>query len=417
MVPAGEFYDELETRPAEERERALSSALPAQVAHAKQNAPYFARALKDVDPSAVADRAALAGLPVTRKSELAALQEKDPPLAGMTAVPPGQLLRVFQSPGPTYDAEGAGVDTWRTARAFFAAGFRAGDIVHNAFAYHFTPAGVMLETGAQALGCAVFPAGTGQTEMQVRAITHIRPAGYAGTPSFLKIILEKGREMGADLSSMTKALVGGEALPPSLRDDIQGHGVTVSQCYATADLGLVAYESEAAQGSVNEGLIVDEGVIVEIVRPGTGSPVADGEVGEVVVTTFSKAYPLIRFATGDLSAVMAGPSPCGRTNMRLKGWMGRADQTTKVKGMFVHPAQVADVLKRHPAIGKARLVVETEDGRDAMTLLCEAADDTDADTIANTLQAVCKVRGRVERVAPGSLPNDGKVIEDRRSYE
>ncbi len=407
-----EYYDDLETRPAEEREGALFSALPAQVAHAKKNAPYFAQALKDVEPSAVVDRAALARLPVTRKSELTALQEKDPPLAGMTAVAPGKLRRIFQSPGPTYDAEGAEVDYWRTARAFFAAGFRAGDIVHNAFAYHFTPAGAMLETGAQAVGCAVFPAGTGQTEMQVRAMTHIRPAGYAGTPSFLKIILEKGREMGADLSSLTKALVTAEALPPSLRDDIEGYGVHVRQCYASADLGLIAYESEAA-----EGLIVDEGVIVEIVRPGTGSPVADGEVGEVVVTPFTQAYPLIRFATGDLSAVLAGPSPCGRTNMRLKGWMGRADQTTKVKGMFVHPAQVADVLKRHPSIAKARLVVETEDGHDAMTLLCEVAGDTDTGAIAETLQAVCKVRGRVERVAPGSLPNDGKVIEDRRSYE
>lgn len=412
MSSSREFYDDLETRPAEEREQAQFTALPAQVAHARTNTPYFSKLLSAVDPAAVTDREALAVLPITRKSDLSEFQKKSLPLAGMTSVPAGQLHRIFQSPGPTYDAEGAVPDYWRLARAFFAAGFRAGDIVHNAFAYHFTPAGVMVETAAHALGCAVFPAGTGQTELQVRAIADVRPTGYGGTPSFLKIILEKGREMGEDLSSMTKAVVAGEALPPSLREDIRSFGVNVLQCYAIADVGLVAYESGAL-----DGLIVDEGVIVEIVRPGTSEPVPDGDVGEVVVTTFSQAYPLIRFATGDLSAVLAGESPCGRTNMRLKGWLGRADQSTKVRGMFVHPAQVAEVLKRHPAITKARLVVTTEDGRDEMTLHCETKGEPDTDAITETVQAVCKLRGRVALVPTGSLANDGKVIEDARAYD
>jgi phenylacetate-CoA ligase len=319
-------------------------------------------------------------------------------------------MRVFQSPGPIYDVEGHGRDYWRTARAFHAAGFRAGEVVHNAFAYHLTPAGSMVESGAHAIGCAVFPAGTGNTDLQVRAIADVRPTCYAGTPSFLKILLDKGRETGADLSSLKKAAVAGEALPPSLRAELNGLGVDVLQWYATADLGLIAYESPAMAG-----LIVDEGVIVEIVRPGTGDPVPDGEVGEVVVTTFSRDYPLIRFATGDLSAVLPGASPCGRTNMRLKGWLGRADQTTKVKGMFVHPEQVADVVKRHPEIRKARLVVSQEGGVDVMTLHCETH-AVNAVAVAETLAAVCKLKGKVELTAPGTLPNDGKVIDDIRSY-
>ncbi len=411
---AGEpnHYDDLETRSADQRETELSAALSRQVAHAKANAPYFSKLLADVDPAAVDSRQALAGLPVTRKSDLHDLQAGDLPFGGLTAVAPGKLRRIFQSPGPLYDPEGFGPDSWRTARAFHAAGFRAGDIIHNTFAYHLTPAGVMIETGAHALGCAVIPAGVGQTEQQVLAISNIRPRGYAGTPSFLKIILEKGREMGADLSSLKKASVAAEPLPPPLRDEIAGYGIDVLQWYGTADLGLIAYETPDP-----DGMTVDEGVIVEIVRPGTGDPVSEGEVGEVVVTTFNAAYPLIRFATGDLSAVLAGTSPCGRTNMRLKGWMGRADQSTKVKGMFVHPSQVAQLVKRHPEITRARLVVDQVDGRDIMTLHCEAPGDADADAIAETLQAVFKLKGRVELARPDSLANDGKVIDDRRSYD
>ncbi|MBM3564551.1 MAG: phenylacetate--CoA ligase [Alphaproteobacteria bacterium] len=404
-------YDSLETRAPEARERDQFARLAAHIAQAKANAPYFTRLLKDVNPGDVRTRADLARLPVTRKSSLVELQKAAPPLGGLTAVPLGKLARIFQSPGPTYDPEGYGKDWWRLARALYAAGFRQGDVLHNTFAYHFTPAGVMLESGAHALGCAVVPAGTGQTELQVRAIGDIRPTGYAGTPSFLKIILEKAREMGADVSSLKRALVAGEALPPQLRADLSAFGVDVYQCYATADLGLIGYESEA-----RDGLIVDEGLIVEIVRPGTGDPVQSGEVGEVVVTLFSAEYPLIRFATGDLSAALPNPSPCGRTNMRLKGWLGRADQTTKVRGMFVHPAQIADVLKRHPEIKKARLVVDQENGKDAMTLLAECTVPPAglADQIAETIQAVCKLRGAVSFVALGNLPNDGKVIEDRR---
>ncbi len=405
-------YDSLETRAPEVREREQFAKLAAHIGHAKANAPYFAALLRDVNPAEIKDRAALAKLPVTRKSALVELQKAAPPLGGLIAVPPGKLARIFQSPGPTYDPEGFGADWWRLARALHAAGFRAGDILHNTFSYHFTPAGVMLESGAHALGCAVVPAGVGQTEMQVRAIADIRPAGYAGTPSFLKIILEKGRETGADLSSLKRALVAGEALPPQLRADISAFGIDLYQCYATADLGSIGYESET-----KEGFIVDEGLIVEIVRPGTGDPVAPGEVGEVLATLFSPEYPLIRFATGDLSAVLPAPSPCGRTNMRLKGWMGRADQTTKVRGMFVHPAQIADVLKHHPEIEKSRLVVDHDNaGKDTMTLRveCAGAPAGLSEKIAETIQAVCKLRGQVAFVAPGELPNDGRVIEDKR---
>jgi len=404
-----DYYDDLETRDAGAREAAQFADLRSQIVNARENAPYFANSLASVDVEVITDRTALASLPVVRKSDLLDFQAGDPPFGGLAAEAPGNLARIFQSPGPIYDTEGYGRDPWRTARAFYAAGFRAGEVVHNTFAYHLTPAGVMVETGAHAIGCAVIPAGTGNTELQVRAIADIRPAGYAGTPSFLKALLEKGAEQGTDLSSLTKAAVAGEALPPSLRAEIAGMGVAVVQWYGTADLGLIAYESAGG-----EGLIVDEGVIVEIVRPGTGDPVAEGEVGEVVVTTSNRTYPLVRFATGDLSAVMTGTSPCGRTNVRLKGWMGRADQTTKVKGMFVHPSQVADVVKRHPEVARARLVVDQEDGKDVMTLMCETA-ESDTQAIADTLQAVTKMRGRVEVATPGSLPNDGKVIDDVRS--
>jgi phenylacetate-CoA ligase len=411
LASSGRYYDSLETRDSELREREQFTRLADHIRHAKTNAPYFARLLKDVDGTQVRDRAGLARLPITRKSDLVALQKADLPLGGLIAVKPGRLARIYQSPGPTYDPEGFGADWWRTARALFAAGFRQGDIVHNTFAYHFTPAGAMLEAGAHALGCAVVPAGGGQTELQVRAIADIRPTGYTGTPSFLKIILEKGRELSADLTSLKRALVAAEALPPALRAELSRDGLDVYQCYASADLGLIGYESEA-----KEGFIVDEGLIVEIVRPGTGDPVAAGEVGEVVATLFNVEYPLIRFATGDLSALLPGISPCGRTGPRLEGWLGRADQTTKVRGMFVHPAQIADVLKRYPEIKKARLIVSQEDGKDMMTLRVEA-DHTPAglgERIAETLQAICKLRGQVAFVRPGSLANDGRVIEDAR---
>jgi phenylacetate-CoA ligase len=410
----GDFYDDLETRSPDQRERDLFAALPGHIRNAKENAPYFTDLLADVDADAITDRAALAGVPVTRKSDLVEIQNAGNPLGGLTAVPHRSLARIFQSPGPTYDAEGFGSDWWGTARALYAAGFRKGDIVHNAFAYHFTPAGVMLESGAHALGCAVVPAGAGNTELQVQAIHDIMPDGYVGTPSFLKIILEKADEMGKDTSSLTKACVGGEAFLPPLREAFEAHGIAGVQVYASADLGCIAYESPA-----REGLTVEERLLIEIVRPGTGDPVPEGEVGEVVATLFVPEYPLIRFATGDLSAVLAGPSPCGRTNMRLKGWMGRADQTTKVKGMFVHPAQVAEVVKRHGEIIKACLVVNQEDGVDVMTLTCETdgAGDGFADAVADSIQAVCKLKGRVALVEAGGLANDGKVIEDLRQYD
>jgi phenylacetate-CoA ligase len=405
------FYDELETRRPESREAAQFALLSVQLAHAREHSPYYRTLLRNVDPDQVRNRETLAKLPLTRKSDLIDLQKGEPPLGGLAAVPPGRLRRVFQSPGPIYDAEGHDPDYWRTARAFHAAGFRAGEVVHNAFSYHLTPAGAMVEAGAHALGCAVFPAGTGNTDLQVRAMRDIRPACYAGTPSYLRILLDRARDSGTDVSSLTKASVAGEALPASLRAELHSRGIAVRQWYATADLGLIAYES-----SEPTGLIVDEGVIVEVVRPGTGDPVPAGEVGEVVVTTFSREYPLVRFATGDLSAVLPGTSPCGRTSMRLKGWLGRADQTTKVRGMFVHPAQVAEIVRRHPEIARARLVVNQENGTDIMVLRCEAH-GLDAGVVGETVQAVCKLRSRVESVPIGSLPNDGKVIEDNRKYD
>jgi phenylacetate-CoA ligase len=408
------FYDTLETRSPAEREAAQFAALPRQIANAKKAAAAFARILKGVDSRDVTSREALAKIPVLRKSELLERQKSDPPFGGLAAIPAAEAGRIFASPGPIYEPEGTGDDYWRIARALFAAGVRAGELIHNTFAYHFTPAGAMLESGARALGCPVVPAGVGQTELQVQAIAHLRPAAYVGTPSFLNIILDKAKEMKADVSSLSKGLVSGEALPPSLRVQLKDRGVDVVQCYASADLGLIAYESEA-----KEGLIIDEGVIVEILRPGTGNPVPEGEVGEVVVTTFTPEYPLIRFATGDLSAVLSGISPCGRTNMRIKGWMGRADQTTKVKGMFVHPSQIAAVVDRHGEVTRARLVVESVDNQDVMTLHCEASlrDARLVEAISSTIREVCKLRGEVKLVEPGSLPNDGKVIDDTRTYE
>src|SRR5262245_22309937 len=407
-----EHYDSLETRSADEREKALANALPAQIAHAKANAPFFGDWLKDVDPAAVTNRAALAKLPVLRKGMLGAVQKKNPPMGGLLGVPLAQALHIFMSPGPIFEVDTADKDYFRGARAMYAAGFRAGDIVHNTFSYHLTPAGLMMETAARALGCIVVPGGVGQTELQLDAIEAIKPVGYVGTPSFLKILLEKGPELGKDVSSLKKAFVGAEALPPSLRQMFRDRGVSTLQSYGTADLGTIAYESPAL-----EGMIVDEGVVVEIVRPGTGDPVPEGEVGEVVVTSFNRDYPMLRFATGDLSAVLAGTSPCGRTHMRLQGWLGRADQTTKVKGMFVHPEQVAEVAKRHAGVGRVRLVVGRVGEQDVMILRAEGRDDTGLKAeLAETLQSVTKLKGEVEIVAPGSLPNDGKVIADERTY-
>jgi phenylacetate-CoA ligase len=409
-----EYFDPLETRDPEQRERDLLARLPSLLRHAKQYAPAFAELLGRVDPGEVNSRAGLAGLPVMHKSELVERQKSRPPFGGLVGDWRGRVGRVFASPGPIYEPEGRDADYWRTARALFAAGFRGGDLVHNAFSYHMTPGAWIMESGALALGCTVFPAGVGQTEQQLQAMVDLRPDGYTGTPSFLKILLDKADELGRDTSCLRKALVSGEAFLPSVRDALAARGIAGYQCYATADLGVIAYESTA-----REGLIVDEAVIVEIVRPGTGDPVAEGDVGEVVVTVFNSDYPLIRFGTGDLSAVLPGRSPCGRTNQRIKGWMGRADQTTKVKGMFVHPSQIADILKRHGEVGRARLVVDNPEGTDRMTLHCEVATVSDdlARTIAGSIREITKLRGEVRLCAPSSLPNDGKVIEDARTYQ
>ena len=408
-------YDDLETRSQEAREHALAKALPAQIDNAKQKAPAYRMLLQDVPANSVDSLAALARLPVTRKTELLRRQAEAPPFGGFAATATAELARVFASPGPIFEPEARRRDYWRMARALYAAGVRRGELIHNTFSYHFTPAGFMLESGAHALGCPVFPAGTGQTELQVQAISQLQPPCYVGTPSFLNIILDKAAELETDVSCIEKALVSGEALPPSLRQSLSERGVAVRQCYATADLGLIAYESEAM-----EGMIVDEGVVLEIVRPGTGDVLDAGEVGEVVVTTLNPDYPLIRFATGDLSAVMDGASPCGRTGVRIKGWMGRADQTTKVRGMFVHPEQVAAVLARHPQVLKGRLVVDNVDNQDLMSLRCEIAGapaDGLAAAIADSVRELCKLRGQVVFDEPGSLANDGKVIDDVRSYE
>ena len=416
------FFDLLETREPTQREAALMAALPAQVAHAKQASAALAQILAAVDPAAVNSRQALAQLPVTRKHELLERQQASRAVAGgdvfggfSTLGYGAQMPRLFASPGPIYEPEGAGRDYWRMARAIYAAGFRPGELIHNCFSYHFVPAGSMMESGAHALGCTVFAGGTGQTEQQVQAMAQLQPAGYIGTPSFLKIIVEKAAEMGVALPSVTKAMFGGEAYPPSLRDWFAARGIAGYQCYATADVGSIAFETAA-----REGLVLDEGVIVEVVRPGTGNPVVDGEVGEVLVTSLNPAYPLIRFGTGDLSAVLAGPCPTGRTNTRIKGWMGRADQTTKIRGMFVHPAQVDAIVKRFPEVAKARLVVSGEMAADAMTLRVETDCIGQAaltQQIREAIRDVTKLRGEVELLALGSLPNDGKVIEDARSYK
>jgi phenylacetate-CoA ligase len=405
-----DHYDSLETRDPAQREREQCARLPEIIVRA-MTAPGWAKHLAGIDPTSITSRKALAALPVLRKSDLATLQKEYPPFGGLNVTPPGKVKRLLMSPGPIFEPQGEGADPYGTARALFAVGFRAGDVVHNSFAYHLTPGGFIIETGAHALGCAVIPGGVGNTEQQVEAIAHYRPVGYGGTPDFLKILLDTAAKTGRDASSIKRALVSGAALPASLREELSARGVAVLQCYATAELGVIAYESSA-----REGLIVNETLILEIVRPGTGDPVADGEVGEVVVTSFNPDYPMIRLATGDLSALMPGVSPCGRTNIRIKGWMGRADQTAKVKGMFVHPRQIAEVAARYPRLKRLRLVVGRANEQDTMTLMAECATPDGAleSAVAACLHAVTKMHGLVRLVPPGSLPNDGKVIADDR---
>ena len=408
----GVFYDRLEVRSVANREKSQLTALSGFLNQAIENAPAVAEQLSGVDPASIASFEQLAAIPIMRKSELIERQQAFLPFGKLNGTPVERLGKIFISPGPIYDPEGTRPDYWRFARALYAAGFRSGDLVHNTFAYHMTPAGSMAESGARALGCPVVAAGTGQTEKQVEVIGQLRPAGYIGTPSFLKILLERAKEDGIDVSSIKKALVSGEAFPPSLAKQLdQDFSISAYQCYATADVGLIAYETCA-----REGLVIDEDIIVEIVRPGTGDPVVPGEVGEVVVTVFNPDYPLIRFATGDLSAMMTEPSPCGRTNRRLKGWMGRADQTTKIKGMFVHPKQIADIVKRHPEVAKARLVVTRPNDLDSMTLECEVDAETPAleTNISASLTTITNLKGTVALVKPGTLANDGKVIDDQR---
>ena len=414
------YYDDLEIRSPEAREGALLARLPDLVARAMRDAPGWARHLKGVDPRGVATRKALTALPVLRKSELQALQQADPPFGGLATVPPGRLGHVFMSPGPIFDPEGAGDDPWRVVRALWAAGVRPGQLLQNCFGYHLTPGAWMIDHAARKIGCAVIPAGTGQTEQQIELIRRLLPDAYVGTPSFLRIIVEKARELGVDISNLKRALLAAEALPPSLRQWFREQGLeTVLQWYGTADLGCVAYESQAM-----EGMILEEDLLLEIVRPGTGEPVPDGEVGEIVITSFNPAYPMIRFGTGDLSAVLEGSSPCGRTNVRIRGWLGRADQTTKVRGLFVHPQQVAAAVSRHGEVRRARLVVSGEMANDQMTLLCEVAGllegpaaDELAERIAQSVRDSTQLRAQVRLVPPSSLPNDGKVIEDTRKLQ
>jgi phenylacetate-CoA ligase len=425
-----DHFDALETRDPAAREKDLFARLPGAVRHA-MTAPGWARQLAGIDAASVASRAALAKLPVLRKSLFPALQKETPPFGGFNVTPPGKAKRLFMSPGPIFEPEGQGKDGTNVARALFAAGVRAGDVVHNCFSYHLTPAGLLFESGAQAIGCAVIPGGVGNTEAQLDAVAQFKPSAYVGTPDFLKVLLDTAAKTAKDASSFRRGLVTGAALPPSLRKELAERGVAVKQCYAVAEVGVIAYESDEQDSNFGAGrdakpvstfagpapgMIVSENMILEIVRPGTGDPVADGEVGEVVITSFNPDYPMIRLATGDMSAVMTGASPCGRTGTRIKGWMGRADQTTKVKGMFVRPEQIAEVLKRHPELRRVRLAVTREAEQDAMTLLaeCDGAPAGLADAVAASLQAATKLKGTVKLVAPGSLPNDGKVIADER---
>jgi phenylacetate-CoA ligase len=413
-VAPADFFDAAETRDPGEREAGLMAALPRLLAAAQRDAPAYRERLDGVRADTIDSREALAGLPLTHKSELIELQRRHRPFGGFTTVPIGQVGRVFASPGPIYEIEARRPDFFRLARALYAAGFRAGDLIHNTFSYHLTPAGAMFESAALALGCPVIPAGTGQTEQQLVTIADLRPVGYAGTPSFLKILLDRAAYSGANITSLTKALVGAEAFPAVLREEFRARGIAALQCYGTADLGLIAYETTAPDGALCSGMVVDEGVILEIVEPGSGVPVAPGEIGEVVVTTLSPEYPLIRFATGDLSALLVEPSPCGRTNQRIKGWLGRADQSAKVRGMFVHPSQIVEILKRHPAVRRGRLVIERPASADVATLMIDTDAADEAGAVAASAQAVTKLRIDVSCVACGTLPQDGKLIDDRR---
>ncbi|MFQ3455460.1 AMP-binding protein [Bradyrhizobium sp. UFLA01-814] len=405
-----DHYDALETRDPAEREAALFARLP-EVLRKAMAAPAYANLLRGTDPASITSREALAGLPVLRKSELPALHTAAPPFGGFVADTPGSFARLFTSPGPIFEPEGRQADPWRGARALFAAGFREGDVVLNTFSYHLTPGGFIFDASARALGCAVIPAGPGNTEQQFELIEAYRPVGYSGTPDFLKILLDAAATAGRDVSSIKRALVSGAAFPKSLQEEMKSRGVEAYQAFGTADLGLIAFETAA-----REGMTVNEDLILEILKPGTGDPVAPGDVGEIVVTSLDPHHPWIRLALGDLTAALPGASRCGRTNMRIKGWMGRADQTTKVKGMFVRPEQIAEIGKRHPELGRLRLVVTRAGEADAMTLRAECASAADAlqSDIAATLRAVTKLGGTVELVGTGSLPNDGKVIADER---
>jgi phenylacetate-CoA ligase len=409
-------FDALETRSPEQREADLFARLPKLIAHAQEHAPGWKRHLQGVDAQSVTSRSALQKLPVLRKSELKDLQAATPPFGGLATKAPGFAPRIFMSPGPIFEPQPGRTDPWRVARALFAAGIRPGNIIQNCFGYHLTPGAWMVDEGARHLGCAVIPAGIGQTEQQLEVINALKPDAYVGTPSFLRILIEKAQELNVDISNLKNALCAAEALPPSLRQWFVEQGLNrVLQFYGTAELGCVAYESEAM-----EGMIVDEDCLIEVVLPGTGDPVAAGQVGELVVTCLNDDYPMIRFGTGDLTAVLPGISPCGRTNTRIKGWMGRADQTTKIRGMFVHPGQVAEVMKRHVEIKRARMVISGEMANDEMTLRCEVADINQLAlnaAIADSIRSVTKLRANVEFVAIGSLANDGKLIEDARSYK
>ncbi len=413
-----DHFDLQEARDPAEREADFFRRFVPFLGEAIRGAPGLAHHLAGIDAVTVTSRQALAALPVLRKSDLMRMQAENPPFGGL--VPAGALegTRVFMSPGPIWEPQGPGVDPWGAARAFYAAGFRAGDIVVNTYAYHMTPAGFIMDEGARALGCTVFPAGPGNSEAQAAAIAALKPIGYMGTPDFLKVILDKAAESGHDVSSLKRAHVSAGALFPSLREEYASRGIPTLQAYATADLGVVGYET-TQDGALCEGMVVNEDLLVEIVRPGTGDPVPEGEVGEIVVTTLNRAYPLVRFGTGDLSAIIPGASPCGRTNMRLKGWMGRADQRTKVKGMFVDPVQIDAICKRHPAILRARLEVTRDGEMDATCLRVEAEPGAvDTARVSEDFQKTTGLRlGKAEVVPPGTLPNDGKVIDDRRKYE
>ena len=416
-----DYFDDRDVQDPEQREASLFARLPDFLGRAKEGASGWAHHLSDIDVAAITDRGSLASLPVLRKTDLQAAQKASPPFGGFVLGGPESYGRVFMSPGPVWEPQGLGVDPWRGARALHAAGLRAGDIVHNAFAYHMTPGGFILDESARALGCAVFPAGVGNTEQQVMAMAALRPSAYVGTPDFLKVILEKADEMGIELDCLKRALVSGGALFPSLREAYEARGIRTAQCYATADLGIIAYES-SLPGQFPEGMLVSEDLIVEIVRPGSNDPVPDGDVGELVVTAFSDTYPLVRFGTGDLSAILPGQSPCGRTAMRIKGWMGRADQRTKVKGMFIDPGQLDQLVKRFEFVGKVRLEVTRDGDRDVMLLLAETDNQDQGEelrlqeAVADALKEITKIRGAVKLVSPGTLPNDGKVIADERDY-